>query len=202
MQRNSLSACCFGLAVLLGSARLSAGETVQTTDPTTQLSTWETEAHDVHLRLTQISPEQARAFMQARGLDEKSVEEFARTCVYMTVLRNDGKAPIKFSMAEWRYVLRSATDADAPEQVPQTMLGKHDWLAKWQPRRLSRSVKLAFEWSQFPFEQTFAPGDWNQGMTTFELPAGSRFDLHVRWHQNGKLREGIVRDVQCPEKFD
>lgn len=160
----------------------------------TGLATWETATNDVHLRLTQISSEQARAFMQARGLDKKSADEFAHTCVYMTVLRNETKSPIKYCMAEWRYIPNLGT--------PQLMLGKHDWLARWQPRKLAKPVKLAFEWSQFPFEQSFSPGDWNQGMTTFELPAGSRFDLLYRWWQDDKLYEGILRNVQCPATFD
>lgn len=160
----------------------------------TNIATWETKSNDVHLRLTQISPNQARAFMQARGLDEKSVAEFSHTCVYMTVLRNDSKLPIKYCLAEWRYVPNLGT--------PQLMLGKHDWLARWQPRKLAKQVKLAFDWSQFPFEQAFSPGDWNQGMTTFELPAGSRFDLLYRWWQDSKLYEGTLRDVQCPATFD
>lgn len=193
-QRKTLSVLCIGLLALVFSARVAASETRHTIDPETQLSTWEASGDGVHLRLTQISPQQARAFMQARGLDEKSVEEFAHTCVYMTVLRNELKSPIKYCLAEWRYVPEFGT--------PQTMLGKHDWLAKWQPRKLPKSVKLAFDWSQFPFEQTFATGDWNQGMTTFELPAGSRFDLQYRWWRNGKLYENTLRNIQCPTNFD
>jgi hypothetical protein len=160
----------------------------------TGLSTWEVDNMGVHLRLTQISPDQARAFMQARGLDGKSVEEFALTCVYMTVLRNDGKQPIDYRLADWRYVLENKT--------AKSMLTKHEWLARWQPRKLAKPVRLAFEWSQFPVEQTFSPGDWNQGMTTFELPPGSRFDVLYRWRQNGKPYEGRLQNVQCPSRAD
>lgn len=160
----------------------------------TGLSTWEVDTQDVHLRLTQISPEQARAFMLNRGMDRKSVEEFARTCVYMTVVRNEGKQPIEHKLAYWRYLTEGGQ--------PKSMLSKHDWLSRWKPRNLSSSVKLAFEWSQFPTEQIFSPGDWNQGMTTFELPAGSRFDVIYRWKQNGKLHEGKLQNVQCPSSFD
>ena len=132
--------------------------------------------------------------MQGRGLDDKSVDEFARTCVYMTVLRNDSKAPIKYCLAEWRYITEDGFE--------QLMLTKHDWLARWQPRRFSKPVKLAFEWAQFPVEQTFSPGDWNQGMTTFDLPVGTRFDVLYRWWQNGKLQEGVLKNVECPIRFD
>lgn len=194
MRRKALSVYGICISATLWTGSILAAETRHTLNTETQLSTWETSSNDVHLRLTQISPEQARAFMQARGLDEKSVDEFAHTCVYMTVLRNEGKSPIKYCLAEWRYIPEFGTQ--------QTMLGKRDWLAKWQPRKLSKPVKLAFEWSQFPFEQTFEPGDWNQGMTTFELPAGSRFDLQYRWWQDGKLYENTLRNIQCPKSFD
>jgi hypothetical protein len=178
----------------LQAAAAADGLTRQNIAADSSLVTWETETGGIHLRLTQISPDQARAFMQGRGLDEKSVEEFARTCVYMTVLRNDSKQPIKYCLADWRYVPKDG--------AAQLLLTKHDWLARWQPRELPKAVKLAFEWSQFPVEQTFAPGDWNQGMTTFDLPAGSRFDVVYRWWQNGKAYEGVLQNVQCPARAD
>lgn len=168
---------------------LQAGETRHTISQDTGLSTWETENGGVHFRLTQISREQALAFMLARGMDEKSANEFASTCVFMTVLRNDSKKPIKYSLAKWRHV--------PAEGTPQLMLTKHDWLARWQPRNFSKPVKTAFEWSQFPVEQTFSPGDWNQGMTTYELVPGQEFDVIYRWWQNGKLHEGMLQNVEC-----
>lgn len=170
------------------------GATRHSVSPDTGLSTWEVDTRGVHLRLTQISPDQARAFMLARGLDKKSVEEFARTCVYMTVVRNDSRQAIQYQLADWRYVPAG--------KAPRPVLDKHGWLARWQPRNFSRPVKLAFEWSQIPSEQGFAPGDWNQGMSTFELPAGSRFDVIYRWKQNGKLHEGKMQNVRCPASFD
>ena len=175
--------------LLLLAAPAHAGETRYSQSPDTSIGTWETETAGVYLRMTQIAPDQARAFMAARGLDEKSVEEFARHCVFMTVLRNESKQPINYCLAEWRYV---------PEDgVPQVMLTKHDWLARFQPRNQPKAVKLAFEWAQFPVEQTFFPGDWNQGMTTFELAPGSRFDVVYRWRQGKKRFEGTLKNVQC-----
>jgi hypothetical protein len=160
----------------------------------TGLSTWEVDTQGMHLRLTQISPEQARAFMLNRGMDRQSVEEFAHACVYMTVVRNESRQPIEHNLAYWHYV--------PDDGKPQAMQTKHDWLSRWQPRNFSRAVKLAFEWSQLPVDQTFFAGDWNQGMTTFALPAGSRFDVFYRWKQNGKLQEGKLQHVQCPASFD
>lgn len=197
--RGQASAIVTALAILAASAAQAEAiavesQTSASVSPDTGLGTWETKANDVYVRLTQISPDQARGFMQARGLDEKSVDEYAHTCVFMTVLRNDGKHPVKFCLAEWRLI---AADGDR-----QLILTKHDWMARWQPRKLSRPVSIAFEWSQFPVEQTFAPGDWNQGMTTYALPAGSHFDLLVRWWSEGKQYEEKLHDVACPASFD
>ena len=164
-------------------------------DPDTGIPTWEVDTKGVHLRLTQITPEQARAFMLGRGMDKQSVEEFAHACVYMTVVRNEGKQAIDHNLADWHYLPEGSGQ-------PKALLTKHDWLTRWQPRNFSRPVRLAFEWSQFPVEQTFFPGDWNQGMTTFALPAGSRFDVLHRWKQNGRLYEGKMQNVQCPSSFD
>jgi hypothetical protein len=198
LKLHGLAAACLttGLVVLTPAraVALQEGVTRHSVAEDSGLSTWEVDTKGVHLRLTQISPEQARAFMLNRGMDKQSVEEFAHTCVYMTVVRNEGKQPIGHNLAYWHY---------APEGgQPRSMQTKHDWLTRWQPRNFSKPVKLAFEWSQLPVGQTFAPGDWNQGMTTFELPAGSRFDVLYRWKQNDKLHEGKLQNVQCPASFD
>jgi hypothetical protein len=194
-------AAAIGLSVALISCSLAYAvqgdgnaATIQSVAQDSGLVTWETPNRGVHLRLTQISPDQARAFMQGRGLDQESIEEFAHTCVYMTVLRNDSNQPIRYSLADWRFlpVGKSA----------RPMLTKQEWLSRWQTRKLAKQVKLAFEWSQFPLEQTFSPGDWNQGMTTFDLPGNSRFDVLYRWRQDGKVYDGVLKDVRCPARAD
>jgi len=187
---RSDASCFIGLCLMsLLPFMANAGETRYSQSAETGNATWETEMDGVHLRMTQIAPDQARAFMSARGLDEKSVEEFARHCVFMTVLRNETRQPINYCLADWRFVPEGGT--------PQLMLTKHDWLARLQPRHLAPPATLAFEWAQFPVEQTFFPGDWNQGMTTFELPPGSRFDVVYRWRQGKKRHEGVLKNVQC-----
>lgn len=195
--RGSSPACLLAglfFTVSLHAAPVDEGTTRHSIDPDTGLSTWEADTQGVYLRLTQISPEQARAFMQGRGMDRQSVEEFAHACVYMTVVRNESKRAIEHTLTDWRYRPQGGE--------PRSMLTKRSWLARWQMRNFPKPVKVAFEWSQFPTEQVFAPGDWNQGMTTFELPAGSHFDLLYRWKQAGKFHEGKLQNVQCPASFD
>lgn len=181
-------------SVYVHAAPIDEGATRHSTDPETGLSTWETNTQGVYLRLTQISPEQARAFMLNRGMDRQSVEEFAHACVYMTVVRNDSGQPIDHNLSDWRYLPQGGES--------RAMLTKRSWLARWQRRNFPRPVTVAFEWSQFPTEQVFSPGDWNQGMTTYELPAGSQFDVLYRWRQDGRLHEGKLQNVRCPASFD
>ncbi len=194
MSAGRLRSICLLAALVCSAATAAGGGTRHSVAADTGLSTWEAEAEGVHLRLTQISPEQARAFMLGRGMDRQSVEEFAHACVFMTVVRNESDAPIEHDLTGWHYLAQDGT--------ARPMLTKYDWLTRWQPRNFSAPLKLAFEWSQFPVSQTFSPGDWNQGMTTFALPAGSRFDVLYRWRQNGKLHEGKLQHVQCPASFD
>ena len=51
----------------------------------------------------------------------------------------------------------------------------------------------------FPPEQSYAPGEWNQGMLATGLPPGSRFDLIARWTVAGQAYEGRLDDVRCSE---
>lgn len=158
-------------------------------DPDTGALTWETRAHGVTLSLTQILSNQARAFYLNRGFPPEAVEPYATACVYMTVLRNDA-APgeLSFRLADWS--VRSAGQARAPMVV-------EEWMAQWRARGLAEAAQIAFRWAQFPPEQEYAVGEWNQGMLTTGLPPGGRFDLTARWTVAGKTFEGTLENVVC-----
>ena len=64
-------------------------------DAETGLSSWQTETEGIQVRLTQISPDQARAFYQARGFSPAAAERYAAECVFMTVVRNIGDVAMK-----------------------------------------------------------------------------------------------------------
>lgn len=161
----------------------------QRIDPDTGAETWETQVHGVTLSLTQILPDQVRAFYLNRGFPSGTVERYAGACVYMTVLRNDA-APgeMTFRLADWRVV------AEGMERPP---LPVDEWMAVWQSLGLPEPARIAFRWAQFPPEQEYAPGEWNQGMLATGLPPGGRFDLTARWTVAGKRYEGKLKDVRC-----
>ncbi|MCA1978199.1 MAG: hypothetical protein LDL19_03085 [Thiobacillus sp.] len=157
-------------------------------DPETGLATWQAETRGIQVRLTQISPDQARAFYRARGFSAAAAERYARECVFMTVVRNVGDTPIRHRLADWRYVHAGKT---------RPIRGKAEWERLWASLGVSEAARIAFAWAQFPASQTFAPGDWNQGMTTFRVPRGERFDLEFVWHAAGKRYSGTLEGVHC-----
>ena len=166
-------------------------------DAETGLASWQTETEGIQVRLTQISPDQARAFYQARGFSAADAERYARECVFMTVVRNIGDTPIRHRLADWRYVSAGQ---------PRTIRGKAEWERLWKQQGVAESARIAFTWAQFPTAQTFAPGDWNQGMTTYSVPRGGQFDLRFAWHTlkginaDGKLHRGTLEQVRCADE--
>lgn len=177
-------------AVAGGPAPPAAAEPARR-DADTGALTWETRAHGVVVQLTQLLPDQLRAFYVARGFELADADVFAGACVYMTVLRNESAAgELSFRQADWEVRL----DGDARPLPPVD-----EWLATWQARGVPDPARLAFRWAQFPPEQSYARGEWNQGMLATGLAPGSRFDLIVRWTVAGQTYEGRLDDVRCTD---
>ncbi len=178
------------LLAVWSAATLAGTDTSVDTD--TGLVTWQTETQGIQVRLTQISPDQARAFYQARGFSPAAAERYARECVFMTVVRNIGELPIRHNLANWRYV--------SAGQPPRAIRSKVAWEHLWKRQGVAESARIAFTWAQIPDTQTFAPGDWNQGMTAYGVPRGGRFDLTFVWHANGKTHSGKLEQVRCADE--
>lgn len=177
------------LAGLVLTAEAVADDTHRLVDADTGAVTWSMARHGVALSLTQLLPDQLRAFYLNRGFPAEVAEVYARSCVFMTVLRNDG-APgtVAFRLAEW--TVNSGATVRPPRPVD-------DWLAEWRRHGLAEPAVIAFRWAQFPPEQEYEPGDWNQGMLSVGLPSGAGFDLTARWQVAGKTYEGKLIDVRC-----
>jgi hypothetical protein len=180
------------IACLLFCATVAApaAETRHATDPETGIETWETTAHGVSLRLTQILPDQVRGFYLARGFDAASVERLAAgACVFQTVLRNESaRGTIEFSLADWRSV---TTSGERPLKL------EADWQKEWGERGVSLPARTAFRYALYPTQHRYDIGDWNMGMTTYVLPLGSRFDLRFVWREGGQRREAVLAGVRC-----
>jgi len=171
-------------------AGASAAETRHAKDAETGIESWETQELGVNLSLTQMLPDQARAFYLARGFDREAAEAYASACVFQTVMRNESSAPITFHLGDWR-MLRGKRAFKLKTEP--------EWQHEWERHQLAGPARIAFRWAQFPLEQDFEPGDWNQGMTTYPLPRGACFDLKFKWRMGGKMREGILKGVCCAQ---
>jgi len=159
-------------------------------DSVTGAKTWSTQSHGVYFSLTQILPEQARAFYVNRGFSLKQIEPYASSCVYMTVLRNDKAAgKIHFVSNNWTLLVNGK---------PQALLTVNEWLQRLQKASAKKSALIAFRWAQFPPEQEYEPGgDWNQGMLSMGLPANKKFDIVARWDIAGKQVKATLKGVRC-----
>ena len=165
-------------------------EQVHKVDEATGIESWETQNEGVTFSLTQILPDQARAFYVNRGFTLEEIEEFANSCIYMTVIRNDSApAKIDFRLDEW--LIESEGQQSMPIPVAE-------WLEKLKGMEIKKSALIAFRWAQFPPEQEYEPGgDWNQGMLTTGLPPEAVFNITARWNMNNNQYEGTLNDVRC-----
>jgi hypothetical protein len=171
---------------------LSVPVQAQTDMPAPGIETWETRTAGVFFSLTQILPDQARAFYVNRGFPLEATEQYATSCVFMAVLRNDSAAGVvRFRLEDWSV----AVDGDQRQLV-----SVFEWLNRLEAHGLDKAALVAFRWAQFPPEQEYEPGgDWNQGMLSVGLSPGSRFDLIARWSVGDNTFEGVLRDVECPD---
>lgn len=168
----------------------AAAEQVHRINPATKVETWEVSNHGVHFALTQILPDQVRAFYINRGFSQEQIESYATSCVYMTVLRND-KAPaaIHFVSNDWRIVISG---------IEKPLVPVDAWVDRLSKTGAKKPALIAFRWAQFPPEQEYQPGgDWNQGMLSIGLPPASTFDIAAKWDMNGKNFEASLRGVKC-----
>jgi hypothetical protein len=182
----------FALTLLAAWPFGAAAATESSLDPDSGLATWQTETQGIQVRLTQISPDQARAFYQARGFPADAAERYVGECVFMTVVRNIGDAPIEHRLADWRYATAGLK--------PQAIRSKAEWERLWKQLGVPETARIAFNWAQFPTTQNFAPGDWNQGMTTYRVPRNQAFDLEFVWRAGGRTLSGTLEQARCADE--
>jgi len=161
-----------------------------TVDGETGITTWSISSSGVYFSLKQLTPLQLRAFYLKRGFSDSQIEPYSQSCVFMAVLRNDS-APgvIHFISNNWLIDVKGRSHQ--PFSVSQ-------WVDLLSKTDVKKSSLIAFRWAQFPIEQQYEPGgDWNQGMFSVGLPAGTQFNLLAKWDINGKPYQAILQGVRC-----
>ena len=184
--------------VMMFSTRGIAVELTTGIDAQAQLPYWQIKDEGMSLRLVQRLPIQSRAFFLARGFNKQQVERIAQSCVFQTVFKNvshetEQPAPLTYNLREW------VISHNGKYQGIKT---REDWSVEWLAEKVATSVQLAFEWALYPTEQEYKPGDYNWGMSVYDLKPGSKFDLKVVWHQFGKAHSAIIKNMQCAEDIN
>ncbi|MCP4413995.1 MAG: hypothetical protein GY808_15655 [Gammaproteobacteria bacterium] len=167
----------------------AVGQTV-TVDGDTGVITWSTTSSGVYFALKQLLPIQVMAFYLKRGFSDSQIEPYTQSCVFMAVLRNDSApGPIHFISNNW--------PVDVKGQLHRP-LSVNQWVDLLSTTEVKKSALIAFRWAQFPIEQQYEPGgDWNQGMISVGLKAGSQFTLLAKWDVKGKPYHAKLQGVIC-----
>jgi len=179
-------------AVMLSLATTAAAVINTGTDAEAELPYWEVVEHGVSMRLVQRLPDQTRGFFQARGFSIADSELIAQSCVFQTVFKNVAPPSdpdvIEYNLDEWVVHVAGAR---------RKMKIREDWQTEWTARRAPKAAQLAFEWGLIPTRQAYRSGDYNWGLSIFNLAPGTPFDLDVVWRQSGERRSARLKGVVC-----
>ena len=177
----------FSSLILVGGVQASTG-----VDPEARLPYWEVRGNDVSIRFVQRLPDQTRGFFLARGFKPAQAGIIAQSCVFQSIFKNtsspSGPATIQYNLREW------SIHTGARRLGLKT---REDWRQQWQTRQVVRPAQLAFEWALLPTQQQYGPGDYNWGMSVFNLKPGTQFDLDVVWYRNGHRQVARIKAIRC-----
>lgn len=162
------------------------------TDEQAKLPFWEISNEFMSLRLVHRLPDQTRGFFEARGFTPAQADVVARACVFQTVFKNTSKgdkaSTLEYNLTEW---------AVMHGKRPRPMKMREQWAPELEKLGVSKPARLAFEWSLLPSQQTYQPGDYNWGMSVYNLKPGTQFSLRVSWKQHGTLHQYTIDDMHC-----
>jgi len=181
------------LLMMLGSGTALAETRIESgTDKEARLPFWQISDAGMSLRLVQRLPDQTRGYFQARGFSEADADLIANSCVFQTVFKNlsnkSQPAVLEYNLHDWVVIANGKK---------QGLKLREDWQPYWQSRGVAKPAQLAFEWSLYPTHQVYRPGDYNWGMSVFNLKPGTRFDLRIVWQQYGRQHRATIPNLEC-----
>jgi hypothetical protein len=184
-----------GIVTLLVSSVALASEsgTLSTgTDKTAKLPFWEWHSDTMSLRLVQRLPDQTRAFFMARGFNQQQAEKIAQSCIFQSVYKNltnpASERVIEYNLADWEVIHNGES---------RGLKTREQWLKQWRRENVPKSARIAFEWSLLPTHQRYQAKDYNWGMTAYNLPPGSQFDLVMKWTEDGNEKSARLNNLKC-----
>lgn len=167
-------------------------EVITGMDADAELPFWELRVAGMSLRLVQRLPDQTRAYFMGRGFSKAQAEQIAQSCIFQTIYKNTAPADspliIAYDLNLW--------EVQHDGKVSKLKV-REDWHRQWRQQQVKPAATIAFEWSLLPTRQTYKANDYNWGMTSFNLAPGSRFDLQLRWQENGMAKTARMEQLEC-----
>jgi hypothetical protein len=180
----------FCLGVVVNQAAVA--QPPQPDNPPPASAKWESARDGLWIQLARLGNDQVKAFLVGRGVPLESAQRFASACVFATVLRNaSSRGAIAYDVRDWRI--------NIPGMAPRSIKTREKWMKASTTGELTQAARMGFEWSQLPTTQTLEKEDSMQGMTAYELPPGSRFDLLFSWRTAGRTHHGKIQGVRCAQ---
>ncbi len=160
----------------------------QGVDEQAQLLYWQWQHQGLSLRLVQRLPDQTRGFFAARGFSKTAVDRIANACVFQTVMRNQSKQAVSYTLSEW-WLTHDGKTTQIPSQA--------FWSKQWQALNESTAAKIAYRWAVVPAQQSLEVGDYFWGMSVYGLHPDQSFDLHFSYQIEGETFNGELLKVHC-----
>lgn len=180
------------LLVLVPGQGLAGPQVTTGIDTEAGLPYWELRDGPLALRLVQRLPDQTRAFFMGRGFTTAQAERIAQSCVFQSVYKNTAAAGsttvIDYDLTAWQ--VRHGGKLSR-------LKVREDWRSEWQQAKAKSAAAIAFEWSLLPTRQRYQANDYNWGMTIYNLPPGSKFDLEVVWQEDGERKTATINAIEC-----
>ena len=183
---NRLAALIFLVAsFFLGQV---SAEVIVSKEEQTNLNTWEWREAGISIQLIQRTPDQTRAFFQARDFSSSDSDVIAKTCVFQTIVRNGGEQSLSYNLNDWQV---------SNQGNHLSILTREHWNKRWEQSEATQAAQIAFRWALLPTRQQFEPGDYNWGMTSFSLPPGEVFNLTLKVTVKGNTISRNISDIVC-----
>ncbi len=147
----------------------------------------------LRLEIAPLGQDQVQAFFIGRDFSASDARFIAETgCIFRSAIGNAGKnaddPKVTVQLGKWQ-----VTSGDKIRGV----LTREKWAEIWVKRKVEESPKIAFHWSLFPTLQNYSPSDYNWGLISFALPAGTKFDLQLTWLLDGIEQKHTLKGLEC-----
>ena len=118
--------------------------------------------------------------------------------MFQTIAKNTLSAADGESRARRAITLRQSLWRIKTADGERGLTPKESWDKQWKEQQLKPAARIAYRWATFPTEQSFRPsGDYNWGMTRFDLKPGAEFDVKIVWIKDNKEKSAWLRSLKC-----